>query len=439
MNRKLVINRLSEARIELEKIKVSSGGIELMTSKALNCPIKLTNVRLGAANILKQEMLSLGGDAAVARGIVNGKEEISDVILLGTRDKIKKLIKKLRAQEIFGLKQIREDLTKLLELETIRYSKSLFCNYKELKLNSVIVMGILNITPDSFSDGSKFNTLDAATLQAKKMINAGAKIIDIGGESTRPGSAAVNLEEELSRVIPIIKAIRKTSDVIISIDTNKAEVARQAIEAGADIINDISALRFDKKMVKLLKDNPQIPIIMMHMRGKPKDMQIAPQYTDTIEEILEFFKERIEFCASNGISQDRIIIDPGIGFGKRQQDNLIILKRLEEFHALNCPILLGTSRKSFINKIYPATSAERLEGTLATAALAHNAGVHILRVHDVDEHMKFLKVLNSVQQISGKQISGKQISGKQICGKQICGQNMSAQESSERQVMENTE
>jgi len=343
-------------------------------------------------------MLSLGGDAAVARGVVNGKEEFSDVILLGTRDKIRKLIIKLRAQEIFGLKQIREDLINLLNLEIRSHSSVLICNNKELILENVVLMGILNITPDSFSDGNKFYDLDRAVLQAEKMVKAGAKIIDIGGESTRPGSEIVSEPEELKRVIPVIKAIRKQSDVIISIDTNKAEVAKQAIAAGADIINDISALRFDKEMISVLRDNPLIPIIIMHMQGKPKDMQVAPEYVDTVDEIMEFFRERIEFCSENGINRDRIIIDPGIGFGKRQQDNLIILKKLEEFHALNCPILLGTSRKSFINKIYESNPDQRVEGTLATAALAHRAGVQIIRVHDVDEHDKFLKILDAVEQ-----------------------------------------
>jgi len=398
MNRKLVINNLSEAKTELSKIKVSAGGVELMFPKAVSFPIKLTNVKLGAANILKQEMLSLGGDAAVARGIVNGKEEFSDVILLGTRDKIRKLIIKLRAQEIFGLKQIREDLINLLNLEIRSHSSVLICHNKELILENVVLMGILNITPDSFSDGNKFYDLDRAVLQAEKMVKAGAKIIDIGGESTRPGSEIVSEPEELKRVIPVIKAIRKQSDVIISIDTNKAEVAKQAIAAGADIINDISALRFDKEMISVLRDNPLIPIIIMHMQGKPKDMQVAPEYVDTVDEIMEFFRERIEFCSENGINRDRIIIDPGIGFGKRQQDNLIILKKLEEFHALNCPILLGTSRKSFINKIYESNPDQRVEGTLATAALAHRAGVQIIRVHDVDEHDKFLKILDAVEQ-----------------------------------------
>lgn len=398
MNRKLVIASLSEAKAELSKIKVSTGGIELMLSKAIAFPVKLTKVKLGAANILKQEMLSLGGDAAVARGVVNGQEEFSDVILLGTKDKIRKLVNKLRAQEIFGLKQIREDLINFLNLEIRSTSSFLMCNNKKLNLDKVTVMGILNVTPDSFSDGNKFNDLDKAISQTEKMVKAGAKIIDIGGESTRPGSETVTEIEELNRVIPVIKAIRKQSDVIISIDTNKAEVARQAILAGADIINDISALRFDAEMINVLKENPQIPIIMMHMQGKPKDMQDAPEYHDTIDDILEFFKERIEFCHINGISRDRIIIDPGIGFGKRQADNLIILKKLEEFHAFICPILLGASRKSFINRIYESPAEERLEGSLATTAFAHKAGVHIIRVHDVEEHVKFLKVMDAVEQ-----------------------------------------
>jgi len=397
MNRKLIINNLSEAKNELSKIKVSTGGIELMYPKALSFPVKLTNVKLGAANILKQEMLSLGGDAAVARGVVNGKEEFSDVVLLGTRDKIRKLTLKLRAQEIFGLKEIREDLITFLNLDNKREKQILLCNKKKLILDNTVVMGILNVTPDSFSDGSKFNDLDNAVLQAQTMIESGAKIIDIGGESTRPGSDPVSLDEEMSRVIPVINSIRKQCDVLISIDTNKAEVARQAILAGADIVNDISALRFDDEMIKVLAEYPQTAVIMMHMQGKPKNMQKSPEYLDTIDDILEFFKERIDYCVSNGIDRDRIIIDPGIGFGKRHNDNLLILQKLEELHALDCPILLGASRKSFINNIYESNPDERIEGTLATAALAHRAGIQIIRVHDVEEHVKFLKVMNAVE------------------------------------------
>jgi dihydropteroate synthase len=224
-------------------------------------------------------------------------------------------------------------------------------------------MGILNVTPDSFSDGSKFMRLDNAIAQAKEMIANKVDIIDIGGESTRPGADSVSTEEELKRVIPVIKAIRVFSDVIISIDTSKAVVASEAIAAGADIINDVSALEGDEKMLRVLQENPDIPIILMHKKGTPQTMQINPYYDDVIDEIISYLADKINFCESNGIAKERIVIDPGIGFGKRQEDNLKIIQRLKEFHTLGVPILLGTSRKGFIAKIYDSTPEEREEAT----------------------------------------------------------------------------
>ncbi len=399
MNRILNIKNIEDAREELKKIKVSSQGVEVMAPKALGCSIKLTGVKLGAANILKQEMLGIGGDAAVARGVVNGKEEISDVILLGNADKIKKLIKKLNYQTIFDLPKIQADLQEMLKDLLGKRKHSLNCGGKDLVLNKTRVMGILNVTPDSFSDGSKFIGLDSAIAQAKEMIAANVDIIDIGGESTRPGAEPVTAEEELKRVIPVIKAIRKFSDVIISIDTFKAVVAKEAIAAGADIINDISALEGDENMLQVLQENPNIPIILMHKKGTPQTMQINPYYDDVIEEISTYLAERINFCETNGVSKERIVVDPGIGFGKRQEDNLKILQRLKEFHALGVPVLLGASRKGFIGKIYESTPAEREDGTLATTAVAFESGVQIVRVHSVQSNVRLLQILQAIKDV----------------------------------------
>jgi dihydropteroate synthase len=399
MNRILDIKNIEEAREELKKINVSSQGVEVMSPKALGCSIKLTDVKLGAANILKQEMLSVGGDAAVARGVVNGKEEFSDVILLGNADKIKKLIKKLKHQTIFDLPKIQNDLQIMLTqlLGTTKFS--LNCAGKDLDLSKTRVMGILNVTPDSFSDGSKFMRLDNAIAQAKEMIANKVDIIDIGGESTRPGADSVSTEEELKRVIPVIKAIRVFSDVIISIDTSKAVVASEAIAAGADIINDVSALEGDEKMLRVLQENPDIPIILMHKKGTPQTMQINPYYDDVIDEIISYLADKINFCESNGIAKERIVIDPGIGFGKRQEDNLKIIQRLKEFHTLGVPILLGTSRKGFIAKIYDSTPEEREEATLATTAFAFQSGVQIVRVHSVLSNVRLLQTLQAIKDV----------------------------------------
>ena len=391
----LTINNLVDGKYELSKINVSSQGVEYMAKKLMLLPIKITNVKLGAANILKQEMLSIGGDCAVARGIVEGSLPISEVILLGAIDKYEKLITKLNFQPIFGLKQIQSELREIVD-NFINPQTNLKLNHVFLDLSKLNIMGILNITPDSFSDGNDHLDFDKAISHAKKMINDGADIIDIGGESSRPGSIAVSVDEEMKRVIPVIKAIREFSDIPISIDTTKSEVAKSAILAGANILNDISALNFDNEMITVLQEFPEIPIIMMHMKGTPKTMQDNPIYEDTINDILLFFKERLDFCDNNNISKNRIIIDPGIGFGKRKEDNLIILKKINEFKTFGVPILLGASRKRFIDSIYPSSPKERLEGTLATTSIAYNNGVNIIRVHDVKENKNFISVLEEI-------------------------------------------
>ena len=397
MNRILNINSLQDAKRELIKINVSSQGVEVMASKAIGLSIKLIQVNLGAANILKQEMLSIGGDAAVARGVVNGKLEFSDIILLGNLDKIKKLVKKLNYQTIFGLPEIKQDLKNIIDNLENAQGKILNCNGTKLELNETKIMGILNVTPDSFSDGNRYFGADKAVKRALEMIAEGSDIIDIGGESTRPGAQKVSAETEIERVVPIINELRKQTNIPISIDTTKAKVAKEALQAGASILNDISALQFDTDMVKVLQNFPEVPVVLMHMRGTPETMQDNPHYDDVIEEILSFFEERINFCEENGINRERIIIDPGIGFGKRQEDNLNILKKISEFKCLGVPIMLGASRKSFIGNIYDSDSTERLAGSLASTAFAFQNDIEIIRVHDVNEQKNFLNVMKEIR------------------------------------------
>ncbi len=248
----------------------------------------------------------------------------------------------------------------------------------------VLIMGIVNVTPDSFSDGGVFAEREDAVSHGLELEQQGADIIDIGGESTRPGAAEVLLEEEISRTIPVIKSIREKTDVAISIDTYKSEVAKQALDAGANLINDISALRFDPKLGNVAAKN-EVPIVLMHMQGTPQTMQKNPKYEDIISDIIAFFKERINVATKSGIDAENIIVDPGIGFGKRTEHNYEILRRLNEFHVLNKPILLGTSRKSFIGDILDLPATERLEGTIASNVVGILKGANILRVHDVQE------------------------------------------------------
>jgi dihydropteroate synthase len=255
------------------------------------------------------------------------------------------------------------------------------------------IMGILNVTPDSFSDGGKFLQLDDALAQAGALEAAGAGIIDIGGESSRPGAPAVSQTEELNRVLPVIQAIRRRSTVPLSIDTCKAPVAEEALRLGVNWVNDISGLRFDPEMGDVAK-KWDCPVVIMHMLGTPQTMQLNPYYQDVIAELHIFFSERIQFLNSRGIR--KIILDPGIGFGKRVEDNLLILKKLETFKCYGYPLLIGTSRKSFIGAVTGRTVADRMAGTLATITWSVARGVSIVRTHDVTEASDAVKLIDSI-------------------------------------------
>ena len=245
-----------------------------------------------------------------------------------------------------------------------------------------LVMGILNVTPDSFSDGGKFAGFDQAVAQAFRMIEEGADILDVGGESTRPFSEPVPVQTQLERVIPVIEAVRRKSDIPISIDTDKAEVGRQALAAGADILNDVSSLRFDPEMASLAASSGA-PLILMHMLGTPKNMQQSPTYHSLFSEIVAFLEERIRFAVQNGVSRNQIVIDPGIGFGKTVEHNLAIIRNIEAFHCLDRPILLGASRKRFIGNVLGKPEEGREIGTAIVNSFGAAGGAHILRVHDV--------------------------------------------------------
>ncbi|WP_394139682.1 dihydropteroate synthase [Vibrio chagasii] len=264
-------------------------------------------------------------------------------------------------------------------------------NNKTLVLDRPHVMGILNVTPDSFSDGGKFNSLDNALQQAERMIQAGVSIIDIGGESTRPGAPDVSLEEELARVIPAIKAIRAKFDVWISIDTSKAEVMRQAVEAGADLINDVRALQ-EPGALQVAAD-ANVPICLMHMKGQPRTMQANPSYDDVLQDVEAFLQERVEACEAVGISKEKLILDPGFGFGKTIEHNYHLLAHLEKFHSLGLPVLAGMSRKSMIFKLLDKVPADCMVASVTCATIAAMKGAQIIRVHDVEETLEAMKII----------------------------------------------
>jgi len=261
--------------------------------------------------------------------------------------------------------------------------------------SKVQVMGILNVTPDSFSDGGQFFRSDTIAAQIDTMVEDGADIIDVGGESTRPFAEPVSIEGELARVLPAIRRIRQRYSIPISIDTTKAEVARRALDEGADIINDISGLRFDENMIGLARER-RVPVVIMHMQGTPSDMQVDPHYEDVVKEIKDFFRERLAWAVANGVESKQFIIDPGIGFGKTVAHNLTILKRVDEFTELGCPVLIGHSRKSFIGKILGAEVDRRDVATAAVSAVCAMKGVSILRVHDVAKTVEAVRLAEAI-------------------------------------------
>lgn len=260
------------------------------------------------------------------------------------------------------------------------------------------VMGILNVTPDSFSDGGKFNSLELAIERAEKMIAADVSIIDIGGESTRPGAPEVTLEDELQRVVPVIKAIRAKHNVWISIDTSKAEVMRQAVNAGADLINDVRALQEPGALEVAAKAG--VPICLMHMQGQPRTMQMSPCYQDVLTDVKAFLQERVAACENVGIAREQIILDPGFGFGKTLEHNYHLLAHLEAFHQLGFPILAGMSRKSMIFKLLEKNPADCMVASVTCATVAAMKGAQIIRVHDVDETLEAMKIVQTIIQNS---------------------------------------
>ena len=257
------------------------------------------------------------------------------------------------------------------------------------------MMGVLNVTPDSFSDGGRFATRPSATSHARRLIDEGADILDIGGESTRPGADPVEPAEQTRRVVPVIDNVRRFSDIPISIDTASARVAEEAVKAGADILNDVTALRGDPAMLEVAAEH-QLPVVLMHMLGTPRTMQKSPVYEDVVKDIGDFLRQRIAFAVAGGIDENQVLVDPGFGFGKTVEHNLEMLRRLREFHCLGCPLVVGTSRKSMIGGVLDRPVDQRLFGTAATVAAAVVRGAHVVRVHDVAEMLDVVRMTEAI-------------------------------------------
>lgn len=379
--RLLWIANEADARRELEGIGVDPVGVRRMAGKMLCRLLKLSEVPCRVANILKQEMLAIGADAAVARGSVACSIPTTDVILIGSRKQLHQLCGRL-AEQPFGLPALGLELAELLRRASVSPSE-LRGRSCRLGLGQPLIMGILNVTPDSFSDGGRFLDHDRALQHALAMAGEGADLIDIGGESTRPGAAEVPADLELDRVVPVVEAVCRETGLPVSVDTFKSAVAREAVAAGAEFINDISGLQFDPDMARAVAESGA-GLFLMHTRGRPGEMQNDTRYADLPGDVIASLAASLDQARAAGIAEEKLAVDPGIGFGKSQAGNLELLRRLGELHALGRPILLGTSRKSFIGRVLSQPEApERLHGTMATVALGVERGAHIFRVHDV--------------------------------------------------------
>ncbi|MDD2689031.1 MAG: dihydropteroate synthase [Candidatus Omnitrophica bacterium] len=405
MFRILQISNQQDLKQIMRDIRVDPYGIKIMLPKADTYLIKMNSISNITANILKQEMLSLGGDVAIARDALTGKTKNTDCLIIGNLSQLTRLNHKLNKQP-FGLNRLGQDLFRGIR----NYQRNGFIleagRYKLNLGRRSYVMGIINLTPDSFSGDGLYRIRDTANHRvqpgdiidaAEKMVNDGADILDAGGESTRPGARPVSIKEELKRTIPLIKLLAKKIKIPISIDTHKPEVARQALDNGASMVNDISGLR-NPEMAKIIAKY-KAAVVIMHMKGTPGTMQQNPQYSFLIEEIIGHLAKAIEKAESFGISKEKIIIDPGLGFGKLLTHNLEILRRLAEFKVLGVPILVGPSRKSFIGNILNSLPQERTLGTVSACVLAVRNGAKLVRVHDVKEVKQALKVLDAIEKI----------------------------------------
>ena len=392
--RLLTIRDLQRAESGIRLIGCDAGGIPILAPKTLHHTVKLERVDSRAAVIIKQELLAVGGDAAVCRGVVGYSSRFTDILVMGTRRQLRLAIRKLRAQP-FGCGQAAAELEAVLGNLDRGRRFIISAGGRKLDLGKrTHVMGILNVTPDSFSDGGNFLLPDDAVRRALIMEEQGADIVDIGGESTRPGAPPLRAGAEKKRVLPVIRALAGRVKVPISVDTCKPETAKEALDAGADIINDIFGLR--KKGMAELAARRAVPVVVMHMKGAPRNMQERPAYGDVTGEVHRFFLERMEHALAKGVGRENIILDPGLGFGKTADHNCELLGRLSEFRGLGRPLLVGASRKSFIGKLLDLPVEERLEGSLAAAAAAIVNGASIIRAHDVRETVRAARIADAI-------------------------------------------
>ena len=399
--RVLEVSSFAEIAREIEKTDSDPEGVGIMTRKARVFPIRLDHVPLKAAPLLKQEMLALGADAAHAKGVADLSVESTTVVLLATWGQYRRLIPKL-ARQPFRLKSIGAAAERALANYTRQAPRTVRGLHRSFEVGRrTLVMGVVNVTPDSFSDGGKFLDPDAAVARATRLVQEGADLVDVGGESTRPGATPVSAEEEWRRVGPVIARLATELALPVSIDTRSAEVAEKALEAGADLVNDVSGLR-DPPMRALLARRGA-PVILMHMRGTPETMQVDTTYTDVRAEVYASLANAAQQAVEDGISAEQLLIDPGLGFGKSGEQNLELLAHLGEFRSLGWPVVVGASRKSFLGALLGGASvSDRVEGGVAAAVVAALHGADIVRTHDVLPTVRALKVADALRSSSGR-------------------------------------
>ncbi len=389
---------LKDAVAEMARIGAAPETFEPVVTRLLFRVLRVSGISPAAATAIRDELLAAGGDAALpAFACQSNPPDRVDILAAGTLDMFRRCLSPIAARSD-ELKNIASEIKRVLLLiegslppQPVQWPDGpMFFGEK------TIVMGIINSTPDSFYDGGRNDSIEKAIVAVKEMVDAGADIIDVGGESSRPGAQQIPADEEIGRTTPLIRELRRAFPALrISIDTYKWRVAAAAIEAGAGMLNDISALRLEPELARVAADT-RVPICLMHMQGTPADMQAAPHYPlDVCYEINSFFSERIRAAAETGVEETQIILDPGIGFGKTVRHNLDILNRLGEFRCHGRPLLVGASRKSFIGKTLGLDPEERLEGSLAAAVVAVSRGADIVRVHDVRETVRAARLADA--------------------------------------------
>jgi len=408
-------------RKEMEAVGADPRGIAIMAPKGSFHLFKLEGLTFAAASILKQEMLSKGGEAVLSGDIYFGGERTTDVLLMATERTLREVLKVLRMQPLPSLRQLAEELAAALRHHAGPECPCCRIGGREFRWGErTYVMGIVNVTPDSFSGDGVYATMETegvacpseraqaaterAVAQALSFLEEGVDIIDVGGESTRPGSAPIDAQTELSRVIPVVRRLREATDAPISIDTYKASVAAEALDAGADLVNDVWALQMDPELAPLVAERG-VPVILMHNRSKPKNAAqqerlggryVGIHYHDLMADIIRELRQRVEHAVQAGIPRSRIIIDPGIGFGKTVEQNLHLLNHVDELRVLGLPILAGPSRKSFIGYTLDLPPQERQEGTAAAVALCIARGVNMVRVHDARAMVRVVRMSDAI-------------------------------------------